>query len=169
MDVLIQNLRKPLQTSVDTLCQTVNAFKSQLTSAETLQENFDRLTTAKASIKHLQAQITSLLDYQDNVDNISHQANLCIINVPEGSEYCQHPIKFLSKMMLEVMGTELFEKPLELERVHCALGLKPVQGKTREQLSHVSTDFRKKNGLCPGYELKCRGPECSTGQEMHCI
>ena len=63
-----QSAVTPLQTPVDALRETVNAFQSRLTSAGSLAgENFDRLTVAESALKFLQSQNTSLLDRLDDL------------------------------------------------------------------------------------------------------
>lgn len=112
MAILIHESIKPLQTSVDGLGDTVNSFQGRLTATETLAgENFEWLFKAEATIKSLQAQNTSLSERLENLENRSRRANLRILNIPEGSEDGQDPTTFVSKLLKEAMGADVFTTP----------------------------------------------------------
>lgn len=129
MTTLIQDSVKPLQVSVDALRTTVNSFQHRLVSAETLAgENFERVNATETTIKSLQATNAALVDKIEDLENRSRRVNLRIINIPEGSENGQDPIKFIAELLVEVMGSEVFEKPPELERAHRSLFPKPREG-----------------------------------------
>lgn len=68
-------------------------------------DNFERLTVAEASIKMLQTQNQSLADRCDCLENRSRRVNLRILNIPEGSEDGKDPIKFISDVLMEMMGS----------------------------------------------------------------
>ncbi|RXN39063.1 E3 ubiquitin- ligase SMURF2-like protein [Labeo rohita] len=128
MASLIQDSIKPLQASLDTLRETVDSFQHRLTSTEILVgENFERLVAAEATIKSLKAQNSSLLDQIDDLENRSRRANLCIINIPEGSEDGKDPIGFVSGLLKDSMEN-VFDSPPELECVHRALRPRPRAG-----------------------------------------
>ncbi len=69
---------------------------------------------AEKTIKTLKEQNATLMDRVDDLENRSRRANLRILNVPENSEKGQSTVKFMSEMLMEVMGQEVFEKPPEL-------------------------------------------------------
>lgn len=128
MSTLIRDSVKPLQDSVDSLRTTVNSFQSRLASMETIAgENFERVNATEKTVEKLQAANTSLLDKIEDLENRSRRVNLRIVNVPEGSEDGQDPIRFMSEMLVEVMGS-VFERPPELERAHRSLRSKPREG-----------------------------------------
>ncbi len=62
----------------------------------------------------------------DQVEQIteSRRANLRILNVPENSKKGQSTVMFVSEVLMEVMGRQIFEKSPELERAHRLLGPK---------------------------------------------
>lgn len=112
MHTPIQESISPLQASVDNLRATVNTFQGRLASAESLaDENFERLSRAETSIKKLQAENATLWDKLDNMENRACRSNLRIVNVPEGIEDGQDPVKFVSGMLNEIMG-DVFDKSL---------------------------------------------------------
>lgn len=123
ISTLIEDLIVPLQVSVNTLTETVMGFQSCLCATESLAgDNFSTLAAADSMIKTLQAQNATLLDRVDDLENWSQKENLkCTVNVPENSEKGHLTFKFVSEMIMEVMGQEVFEKPPELERAHQAL------------------------------------------------
>lgn len=105
MSTLIQDSVKSLQTSVGVLRETVNNFQGHLTAAESLTgENFKRLATTETTVKLLQAQNKALKDRLGNLENRFRRISLCIINMPEGSETGQDPIKFISDLLMERLG-----------------------------------------------------------------
>lgn len=129
MSTLIQNSLSPLQASVDALHGTVNSFQTRLARVETTAgENFESLTKAEKAIRKLETDNATLLDRVDDMENRSRRANLRIVNVPEDSEKGQDPIQFVSKLLMEVMGPSVFDKPPELERAHRSLLPKPKAG-----------------------------------------
>ncbi len=82
-------------------------------------KNFEKLATAEATIKSLQTQNSSLLDRLDDLEN------LWIMNIAEGSENVQDPMEFISMLLREGMGVDVFQKPPKLERAHRTLGPRP--------------------------------------------
>ena len=129
MSALIQESVKPLQTSVDALRETVNHFNGRLAAAESLAgDNFERITCTEKTVKLLQAQNKSLQDRLDDLENRSRRANLRIINIPEGSEKSRDPTDFISDLLMELAGPDIFTKPPDLDRAHRSLGAKPGPG-----------------------------------------
>ena len=111
ISALIQESMVPLQASVNALTETLASFQSRLCATETLAgDNFAVLAAAETTIKTLKEQNATLLERVD-----LRRANLRILNVPENSEKGQSTTKFVSEMLMEVMGPEVFEKPPELE------------------------------------------------------
>ncbi|KAF7645267.1 hypothetical protein LDENG_00207300 [Lucifuga dentata] len=66
-------------------------------------------------IKSLQNHNITLMDRVEDLENRSRRTNIRILNVPEGSESGKATVMFVSKMLMEALGTNLFEKPPELE------------------------------------------------------
>ncbi len=123
ISVLIQESVATLQSSVNTLTETDNSFQARLNATESLAgDNFAALHTADRKIKLLEEQNKTLLDRVDDLENRSQRANLRILNVPEDSEKGQPVVQFVSEMLMEVMGKDVFDKPPELERAHRTLG-----------------------------------------------
>ncbi|KAK3542801.1 hypothetical protein QTP70_003012 [Hemibagrus guttatus] len=130
ISALIQESMVPLQASVNGLTETLASFQSRLCATETLaSDNFSVLATAEKTIKTLKEQNTTLMDRVDALENRSKRSNLRILNVPEKSERGQSTVKFVSEMLMEVMGQEVFESFPELERAHRSLGPKPQEGR----------------------------------------
>lgn len=129
VSALIQTSTQSLQSSVSALRDQVNDFNGRLTQTESVAgENFERISIAEATIKSLQSQNTGLLGRLDDLENRSRRSNLRIVNVPEGSENGKDPVKFISEMLMDIMGPDVFAKPPTLERAHRSLGPKPTQG-----------------------------------------
>lgn len=116
---LIQESIGPLQASVDALRETVNGFQTRLTDVETLAgDNFEKVTAAELAIDSLQKQNAALLDRIEGLENRSRRHNLRIVNVLEGSEGNQDTVAFMSKMLMELTGENLFDSAPVLERAH---------------------------------------------------
>lgn len=127
---LIQEFIGPLQSSINALRETVDEFQGRLVSMESrVGENFEKLIAAEKVISTLQTQNSSLLDRIEDLENRSRRSNLRIVNIPEGSENNQDPVKFISEMLKEVTGTEVFDEPPILERAHRSPGQKPTVGR----------------------------------------
>lgn len=171
MHTLIQGSISPLQASVDNLRATVNTFQGRLASAESLAgKNFERLSQAETSIKKLQAENATLWDKLDNMENRACRSNLRIVNVPEGIEDGQDPVKFVSGMLNEIMG-DVFDKPPELERAHRSLAPKPKLGDPPRSFIacfHQHQEKERALGWARQHELKFQGkvlrvhPDLST-------
>jgi len=124
----IQESIQPLQASVNGLRDEISSFQGRLVAAEILtSENFQRICDAEATIKSLQAQNATLLDH---LENRFHRANLRILNLPEGSEDGHHPTIFISKLLKDVMGDNVFPSPPKLDRAHRTAGPKPAAGRS---------------------------------------
>ena len=129
ISALIQESIAPLQSSVNALTETVTGFQARLSATEVLAgDNFSAIFTADRKIKRLEEQNATLLERVDDLENRSRRANLRILNVPEDSEKGQYTVKFVSDLLMEAMGEEVFENPPELERVHRSPGQRPREG-----------------------------------------
>lgn len=71
---------------------------------------------------------SSLLERLEDLENRSRWANLWILKIPEGSQDGWDPIEFISELLRDGMGTDVFSKPLKLERAQRTLGPKPGHG-----------------------------------------
>lgn len=119
MSTLIKSSIQLIQSSVDSLREQKHDFQSCLDHTKTVVGgNFEKLTAVEATIKSLQAQNSSLLDSLDDLVNRSRKANLQIVNIPEGNESGRDPVEFISKLLKDSMGAEIFQKPPRLERAH---------------------------------------------------
>lgn len=145
ISALIQESMGPLQTSVNALTETLASFQSRLCATETLAgDNFSALSEVEKTIKILKEQNAMLMDRVDDLENRSRRANIRILNVPENSEKGQSTVKFVSEMLMEVMGQEVFEKLPELERAHRSLGPKPQEGRPPRPLVICFHRFQEK-------------------------
>ncbi len=143
---LIQESFQPLQAPVDGLREEVSSFEGQLVTAETLAgDNFQCICEAEASVKSLQAQNATLLDRLENLENRSRRANLRILNLPEGSEDGHDPLIFISELLKNTMGDNLFLSPRELDRAHCTAGPKPAAGQPPRPFILCFHRYREKN------------------------
>lgn len=100
MSILIQNSITPLQTSLEALHET----RSRVASPEFRTER--KLTKAETTIHKLDN--VSLLD---RLENWSRRNNLRIINVAYRKVVSEDKTRFVSKLLMETMGPEVFDKP----------------------------------------------------------
>ncbi|XP_047667786.1 uncharacterized protein LOC113648637 [Tachysurus fulvidraco] len=145
---LIRESIGPLQSSVNALKETVDGFQSHLAATESLAgENFEKLAVAENTIKTLQAQNISLFDRVEDLEMRLRRADLRIVNVPEGSENGHDPVTFIAEMLLEMTGTEVFDKPPALERAHRSPGQKPADGRKPRPFVVCFHRFQEKEQL----------------------
>ncbi|KAJ8366118.1 hypothetical protein SKAU_G00149490 [Synaphobranchus kaupii] len=135
---------------------------ARLVATETIAgENFERLTTAEATIKTLQAQNQALLDHVDDIENRSRRSNLRIVNIPEGSDNGKDPVKLISQLLVQcIMGPDVFTEPPELERAHRSLASKPRDGKPARPFVVRFLRFQQKEAALRwsrNHEVKFRG------------
>ena len=69
-----------------------------------------------------------MLERVDDLEKRSRRANLRILNIPKDIEKGQHTVKFISDLLMQAMGEEVFENPPELERAHRSPGQRPREG-----------------------------------------
>ena len=145
VSLLIQESIKPLQALLDSLQTTVNTFQQRLTSVESVTgDNFERVCAVESTIKTLQTQNQSLLTRLDDLENRSRRANLRILHIPEGSEDGKDPVKFMSELLTQVMGPEVFTSPPELERAHRSPTFRSGQGKPLRTFLVCFSRFQQK-------------------------
>lgn len=129
MASLIQSSLEPIQSSIDTFKELVDTLGQRVTSVEaTTGENFEALCKAEKAIADLQAMNATLINRIDDLENRSRRANLRIINVPEDGESKGDMVTFVSKLLDETMGNQVFTTPPELDRAHRSLTQKPKAG-----------------------------------------
>ena len=167
---LIQESNKPLQASLDSLQATVNSFQSRLASVEsTAGDNFARITTAESTIKALHVQNQSLLDRVDDLENRSRRANLRVLNIPEGSEDGKDPLKFMSEMLAQMMGPDVFSAPPELERAHRTPTYRPAGDHQGKNPLVCFSRFQQKEAAlrwARNHELKFQGAAIRVYQDL---
>lgn len=135
---LIKELTESLKSSVESLGQQVSSFNGRLTQTEALAgENFEKIAEMEAVIKTLQQQSTRLQDKVDDLENRSRRSNLRIINVPEGCEKGQDPAKFVSELLMEVTGADVFSSPPEIERAHPVLRRSEASDRTEKPRAFI--------------------------------
>lgn len=170
VSTLIQNAIKPIQDSLDSLQTTVTSFQKRLTSVESVAgDNFARLTVAESTIKTLQGQNQSLLDRCDDLENRSRRSNLRILNIPEGSENGKDPVKFMSDVLMEVMGPDVFSTPPELERAHRTPTSRAGQRSTPRTFLVCFSRFQQKEAAlrwAKNHELKYQGATIRIYQDV---
>ncbi|CAL9705987.1 unnamed protein product [Knipowitschia caucasica] len=117
LSTMINDSIRPVQLSVDSLKEQVQDFTVRLTHTEALAgENFEKLTQAEGTIKSLEARNKILFERVDDLENRSRRSNLQIINIPEGSERGRDPVEFMSELLKECMGPDVFPRPPEKEK-----------------------------------------------------
>lgn len=131
MDQLISERFKQctnIKENISVLIQeSIGPLQSRLTVTKSLAgKNFEKLTAAKNTIKNVQSHNMSLLDCIKDLKKQSRRVNLRIVNITEGCENGHDPVTFVLEMLLEMKGTEVFNKPPILERAHRSPGQKPA-------------------------------------------
>lgn len=167
---LIQAAIRLVQDSLDSLQSTVSSFQQRLTSVEQVAgDNFDRLTIAESAIKKLQSENQSLLDRCDDLENRSRRFNLRILNIAEGSEAGKDPVKFMSEVLMEMMGPEVFSAPPELERAHRSPTSRASRGSSPRTFLVCFSSFQQKEAAlrwARNHEIKFRGATVRIYQDV---
>lgn len=173
VSTLIQEAIKPMQDSLDSLQATVTSFQKRLTSVESVAgDNFERLTVAESTMKTLQRQNQLLLDHCDDLENRSRRFNLRILNIPEGSEDGKDPLKFISDVLMEMMGPDVFPAPPELERAHSTPASRTSQRPTSRTFLVCFSKFQQKEAAlrwARNHELKYQGATIRVYQDISAI
>lgn len=129
MAALIQASLAPIQSSIASFREIVDTLGQRVTSVEiTAGENFEALSKVEKTISELQAVNATLVDRIDDLENRSRRANLRIINVPEGSEPNGDMVTFISTLLKDTMGNQVFATPPELDWAHRTPMQKPKNG-----------------------------------------
>lgn len=170
VSTLIQDAIRPIQASLDSLQITVTSFQSRLAAVESVAgDNFERLTAAESTIKTLRSQTQSLLDRCDDLENRSRRSNLRILNIPEGSEDGKDPLKFMSDVLMEVMGPDVFSTPPELERAHRTPTFRAGQRSSPRTFLVCFSRFQQKEAAlrwARNHELKYQGATIRVYQDV---
>lgn len=130
---------------------------------------FERLTAADSNIKTLQAQSKMLLDQLDDLENLSTRNNLRILNIPEGSEHGKDLLKFMSELLTEAFGPEVFPTPPDLERAHWNPTLRSSQRTSPHAFLACFTKFQEKEaGLrwARTHDVKYQGTTLTIYQDI---
>uniref|UniRef100_A0AAV2LQW5 L1 transposable element RRM domain-containing protein n=2 Tax=Knipowitschia caucasica TaxID=637954 RepID=A0AAV2LQW5_KNICA len=125
MATLVNESTQSLKQSVSQLGQQVASFNTRLTQTEvTVGENFKHITEIEVEVKTLKTETQILHDRVEELENRSRRSNLRIINIPEGSEKDQDPIKFMANLIMKLVGPDVFSNPPEIERAHRTPGFR---------------------------------------------
>ena len=170
MAMLIQASFQPLQSSMDALRGDVSSFNKRLTATETIVgENFERLTSAEATIKSMQSQNKLLQDRLEDLENRSRRSNLRIVNIAEGSETGMEPKQFIADLLMATLGPELFASPPLIDRAH-RTGPLPERGSTKSRsvivCFHNFSDKEKILRWAMKHELKYHNATLRVYQDM---
>lgn len=117
----------------------------------------------------LQIQNQSLLDRCDDLENRSRRFNLRILNIPKGNEDGKDPVKFISDVLMGMMGTVIFPAPPELERAHrTPISRASQRQKPRTFLVCFSRFQEKEAALrwARNHELKYQGTTIQVYQDI---
>ncbi|KAK9535992.1 hypothetical protein VZT92_005817 [Zoarces viviparus] len=169
MTALIQTSSQSLHVSMDALRGDMIAFNKRLIEMETIVgENFERLTSAEATIKSMQSQNKLLYDHVEDLENRPRRSNLRIVNVPEGSETGREPKQFLADLLMET-GPELFTSTPLIDRTH-RTGPVSERGSTKSRsfvvCFHNYSDKDKLLRWAMKHELKFRNVTLRVYQDM---
>ncbi|CAL1584216.1 unnamed protein product [Knipowitschia caucasica] len=163
LSTMINDSIRPVQLSVDSLKEQVQDFTVRLTHTEALAgENFEKLTQAEGTIKSLEARNKIIFERVDDLENRSRRSNLRIINIPEGSERGRDPVEFMSELLKECMGPDVFPRPPVLERAHRTPGgsrseHQPSPPRTFMVCFHYFQEKEKALRWAREHELKYKG------------
>ncbi|KAJ3614956.1 hypothetical protein NHX12_018525 [Muraenolepis orangiensis] len=104
----------------------MSSFNSHLIHTEILrEENVGKVTEIETAVETLRTQYTTLQNKVDDLEKRLRCLNLRIINIPEGSEKDRDPTKFVSDLLMKVIGADVLGSSPEIERAHRSLGPRP--------------------------------------------
>lgn len=71
----------------------------------------------------MRKEISTLTDRAEDLEAQSRRCNIRVVGVREGRESGKRPVQFISDMLQELLQ---LDKPLVLDKAHCALRSKPT-------------------------------------------
>ena len=81
-------------------------------------ENFTIINNTTPKVIKLQGKLEQVEERLEFLEAFSRRSNLRVFGIPEGSETHTGPVAFMSKLLRDLSGTEVFQTEPELERAH---------------------------------------------------
>lgn len=136
----------PIQASLDTIRTTLDSHTQKIATMEsTLTTHSDELTERTTRLDQLEKANAALVSKTEDLENRSRRQNLRIVGLPEGVEGGS-PLDFVSQLLHNVIGEDIFPKPPELDRAHRTPAPKPAQGQRSRDKERVLRWARSQKG-----------------------
>lgn len=124
----IDSFREENRASIASLHETLNACGQRITDVESGMNKFDkRLDRVETAQTLLAKENDSLKEKVAYLENYTRRQNIRIVGTPENVEG-PRPSEFVTKLLMDVLGEDNFEKPPSVDRAHRTLAPKPVDG-----------------------------------------
>lgn len=142
----IKTLRDELSAQMKTLADNQSeSINTQKEMERSLTDVCDRVVTLEKSNENLSREYKKVLEKCMDLENRSRRSNIRIIGVEENSEM-GNPTRFVTDLLVQILGRENFCTPLIIDRAHRTLGPKPKPGERPRALLarlHYYTDKEK--------------------------
>ncbi len=162
----INSFREENRASIASLHSILSVYGQRITDVEDGMNEFDkRLSSVETSQTSLAKENEALKEKVTYLENYTRRQNIRIVGIPENAEG-PRPSEFITKLLIDVLGEDSFEKPPSVDRAHRSLAPKPVDGDNRPRpfivkLYHFQT---KELILCLARQ---KGPLSYNGSKFH--
>lgn len=111
----LENSLAPIKTCIETIRAALDSHSQKITTMDnTLTTHSDELAGLTTRMAQLEKANAALASKAEDHKNRSRRKNLRLVNRPEGAEGGS-PVDFVSQLLYNVIGDEIFPKPPELD------------------------------------------------------
>lgn len=124
----INSFREENRASIASLHSILSTYGQRITDVEDGLNEFDkRLSSVETSQTLLIKENDALREKVAYLENYTRRQNIRIVGISENVEG-PRPTEFITKLLIDVLGEDSFEKPPSVDRAHRSLAPKPADG-----------------------------------------
>ncbi|KAF0044728.1 hypothetical protein F2P81_003886 [Scophthalmus maximus] len=127
----INSFREENRASIASLHLILSVYGQRITDMEDGLNEFDkRLSSVEASQTSLAKENDALREKVAYLENYTRRQNIRIVGISQNTEGPRRT-EFITKLLINVLGEDSFEKPPSVDRAHRSLAPKPADGNNR--------------------------------------
>ena len=127
----INSFREENRASIASLHSILSVYGQRITDVEDGMKEFDkRLSSVETSQTSLVKENDALKEKVEYLENYTRRQNIRIVGIPEDAEG-PRPSEFITRLLIDVLGEDSFEKPPSVDRAHRSLAPKSTGGDNR--------------------------------------